>query len=364
MTDGKGLIIGQGNQSFADTSIFQQVPAPQGSGQHAFEVSTDTARIAIRGLSAETFIDPDLGVIPPPASLPAGVAGAAVLSLGVHGISFSQDGVRGDSTRGVGVFGTTEHGPAAVKGVSTFDIGVIGIQGAGVDPRPIGVFGVAGTSDLTPGVFGRSNGDAGVSGESVIGVGVLGTTEQGTAAVFGNSDLARGVLGRSNTLAGVTGESETGPGVHGISTSGAAGIFDGNVIVNGSLVVTGNKSAAVKSPDGSFRRLYAMESPESWFEDFGTTQLEDGHARVRLDATYATLIHSDDYRVFLTPLGDCNGLYVDARTPQGFDVHELRGGTSDVRFDYRVVAKRADVMALRLERMMPPLMSVAGGGCG
>ena len=170
------------------------------------------------------------------------------------------------------------------------------------------------------------------------------------AGVVGSSPDTPGVLGRSGSDAGVRGESDSGAAIHGISTSssGVAGQFDGNVVVNGDLNVTGAKSAVVQSRDGSFRRLYAVESPESWFEDFGTAQLEDGHVRVRLETSYAALIHGDDYRVFLTPLGDCKGLYADARGLQGFDVHELQGGTSSIQFDYRVVAKRADITAPRL----------------
>jgi len=34
-------------------------------------------------------------------------------------------------------------------------------------------------------------------------------------------------------------------------------------------VIGGPKSAAVPHPDGTLRRLYCVESPESWFEDFG-----------------------------------------------------------------------------------------------
>jgi hypothetical protein len=197
-----------------------------------------------------------------------------------------------------------------------------------------------------------------VVGGSASNIGVLGVhgTIHGLspfslAGVAGDSADTPGVAGRSDTDAGVRGESRSGAAIHGISTSpsGVAGQFDGNVIVNGDLNVTGAKSAVVQSRDGSLRRLYAVESPESWFEDFGTGQLKDGHAQVRLDTSYAELIRGDDYRVFLTPLGDCKGLYADARSAQGFDVRELQGGTSCIKFDYRVVAKRADIAAPRLE---------------
>ena len=40
-----------------------------------------------------------------------------------------------------------------------------------------------------------------------------------------------------------------------------------------------------------------------------------------------------EYHVFLTPNGDCKGLYIAAKTPTSFEVRELGGGTSSVRFD-------------------------------
>jgi hypothetical protein len=72
-----------------------------------------------------------------------------------------------------------------------------------------------------------------------------------------------------------------------------------------------------------------MESPEHWFEDFGTAKLKGGRAR--------------DYRVFLTPEGDCRGLYVHRKTAVSFEVRELMGGESAVAFSYRVVGRRRDI---------------------
>ena len=278
-----------------------------------------------------------------------GVAGTSDVATGVLGHSKTAAGVTGESVHAIGVTGTTENGFAGILGTSAGSFGVVGVHGAGRDLDPSNPAGVVGSSDDTPGVHGVS-----ARGIGVFGVHGTGTdlTPLSLAGVVGTSQDTPGVLGRSGTDAGVRGESGSGAAIHGISasSSGVAGQFDGNVVVNGDLNVTGAKSAIVQSGDGSFRRLYAVESPESWFEDFGTGQLTDGHAQVRLDTSYAELIRGDDYRVFLTPLGDCKGLYADARSAQGFDVHELQGGTSCIKFDYRVVAKRADIKAPRLER--------------
>ena len=63
-------------------------------------------------------------------------------------------------------------------------------------------------------------------------------------------------------------------------------------------VVGGAKSAAVPHPDGTHRRLYCVESPESWFEDFGKGQLDCGEADVAIDPTFAAVVDLDDYHVF------------------------------------------------------------------
>jgi hypothetical protein len=91
-----------------------------------------------------------------------------------------------------------------------------------------------------------------------------------------------------------------------------------------------------------------MESPESWFEDFGEARLKHGKVDVRLERGFASLVKTKDYHVFLTPYGDCKGMFVLKRDATGFRVCEQQGGTSNIRFAYRVVAKRKDVVAKRL----------------
>ena len=77
-------------------------------------------------------------------------------------------------------------------------------------------------------------------------------------------------------------------------------------------------------PDGSLRRLYSIESPESWFEDFGAQKLVKGRAEVRVDPKFAAVVRGD-YHIFLTPYGDSNGLYVARRSRQGLLGPRARG---------------------------------------
>jgi hypothetical protein len=68
-----------------------------------------------------------------------------------------------------------------------------------------------------------------------------------------------------------------------------------------------------------------------------------GRAVVRLDADFAKVIKRGDYRVFVTPEGDCRGLYIHNRSAASFEVRELAGGTSNVAFSYRIVGRRKDI---------------------
>jgi len=80
--------------------------------------------------------------------------------------------------------------------------------------------------------------------------------------------------------------------------------------------------------------MSAIESPENWFEDFGSAQLINGVAVVRLDPDFIQTVNTEkDYRVFPVPIGDCKGLYVTNKAANSFEVHELGGGTSNIGFD-------------------------------
>jgi hypothetical protein len=113
----------------------------------------------------------------------------------------------------------------------------------------------------------------------------------------------------------------------------------------------GTSSAVIETSDNVPRRLYVMESPEVWLEDFGFGKLEQGKATVNIEALFLSTINTTDvpYHVFVTPLGDCNGLYVTNKTATSFEVHELGGGMADVEFEYRVIAKRLGWEDARME---------------
>jgi hypothetical protein len=124
-------------------------------------------------------------------------------------------------------------------------------------------------------------------------------------------------------------------------------------LVEGRLDVTGIKSAIVPHADGWHRRLFCMEAPEPRFEDFGEDRFANGRGYVRLDPEFRAVVHAEGYDVYLTEYDDSHGLYVTNRTPAGFEVRTKEGRASGT-FAYRVVAKRRDVVATRLEKVRLP----------
>jgi len=63
---------------------------------------------------------------------------------------------------------------------------------------------------------------------------------------------------------------------------------------------------------------------------------------VKLDADFAKVIKRGDYKVFLTPEGDCRGLYMRRKSTASFEVRELMGGKSAIAFSCRIVGRRKE----------------------
>jgi hypothetical protein len=291
-----------------------------------------------------------------------GVAGGGT-STGVFGVTSNGTGtgVFGSSTSGAGIYGGSSTGNAVYGTNSTPATGqpaILGVNSGG-GPSVMGSstgsgIGVSGSTNSSTG---GSPAVQGVNGGS--GPGVVGFSSTGTG-VGGGTGSGIGFGGVADTGNGVQGQSTSGIAVEGVAigATGFSGYFTGGqgMAVNGNFTAMGgHKSAAVRGKDGTLVRLYCVESPESWFEDFGGAQLSNGAATVQLEPGFAAVVKTDAYHVFLTPQGESKGwLYVSSKTPNGFAVHEAGGGTSNVAFDYRVVARRKDVTGARLEHVDEP----------
>jgi hypothetical protein len=277
---------------------------------------------------------------------------------GVFGEEFSS------SAGAVGVEGEAHASSGQTSGVQGYNFGS-GNYSAGVSA-------VSGPgSGMTFGVIGVSNSPNGTGtlalgeGQSGTGLGLIGccpvglwgdtsSSAGGAAGLVGTADDARAIFLQNNSPSGVptlfafNASSGTLP----VFAAGGSGGFC-NIDTTGHLACA--NALSVLAPVDSGQRqvaLYAVESPQNWFEDFGSGQLANGTVRINLDRTFAEAVNTGvQYHVFLTPRDECEGLFVSHATANGFEVHELHHGSSNVAFDYRIVALRRGLETVRLEDM-------------
>ena len=236
--------------------------------------------------------------------------------VGVEGYAF------GSSNNTVGVFGGT---------ASAFGVGVYGQL---VGPS------ATGTDFFSSGVWG----DAGTATDGYGDIGVLGTADNNYAMVAASNSSSQ-----YPTLVAHQ---------HNIDSYSFQAYGDGgycHIDASGNLGCTGVVAGVVPVDAGARKvQVYAVEAPQHWFEDAGSGQLSEGKATVTLEPIFGQTVNTGiEYHVFLTPEGDCEGLYVSDKTPQGFEVHELRGGHSSVAFDYRIMATRKGYENVRLAEERP-----------
>lgn len=181
------------------------------------------------------------------------------------------------------------------------------------------------------------------------------TGQNGNLAIVGTADDGFSLAGINNSPSGTPGmivEAFDSTNSTGLLADIYSAGFGGEcmVDVNGNLTCTGTITPAV-AVDGGARKvaLSSIGAAEDWFEDAGSGKLSNGAAVVRLESTFAQTVNSNvEYHVFLTPKGECEGLYISNETSRGFEVHELHHGNSSVGFDYRIMAKRVGHESIRL----------------
>jgi hypothetical protein len=206
-----------------------------------------------------------------------------------------------------------------------------------------GVYGEA-RSLNAPGVWGFSN--------------IAGSTAAGGTGVLGSTNALV-----SNVLVAGSGGAFTGNTTGIYALANAAGFVStqaiytnnfGNIVrvgyyngggtfykINGA----GSVATVVKDVNNNNVNLHAPETPEYYFEDYGEGKLLNGRVHITLDPTLiknVTINEKHPLRVFIQLEGDCNGVYITNKTSSGFDVVELKGGTSATSFQWNIVCNVAD----------------------
>jgi hypothetical protein len=389
-TTGTGVFGFASSTSGANFGVFASSPSSSGTG--VFGKATSTTGLVF-GVTGTTPSSTGVGVNGQATGTSGnayGVQGVTSSSSGVGVIGFANSttgassGVAGNnaSSSGYGVLGKETSATGTVFGVkgsslSPTGFGVaaintavtglaVGMQGQTSSNAGSGVVGLAtSTTGSTVGVEGTADSLTGVGvygvgvapsveGTTIRPIGVWGDTDQSGAGVVGTADNAVAVAGANNATNASTAlfrNAET-TRIDASVVVARGAHFNGLCLmdVSGNLICNGSKSAVVPV-DGGARQvaLYAVEAPENWFEDAGSGRLINGSAVVHLESTFAQTVNGGmEYHVFLTPEGDCKGLYVTNKTPGSFEVHELGGGASSITFDYRVMARRKGYEQIRL----------------
>ena len=349
-------------------------------GQGFFANSTGAAPVEAIENDTTRLDNAIAGIVYSPQNGSAGVVGTALattgqvfgvegtaqatFAVGVYGVDGAQSAVGAQSV-GSGVWGdagnlgqqgvlaTADNTFAAVAANNSAGFPAVlaendnttalalGLEGYTSSPTGIGIYGdglVESSTFATHAGF-QPIGTVGDAGDNSDGggppVGIWGAADSGFAIVGESSGGNPTEYLYNSTILGTVFQAGGGFGSCTIDTTGT-------------FVCHGLLASSVPRSDQRWSQLYAVQSPENWFEDFGSGELAGGTATIALDPDFLETVNASDYHVFLTANGDCKGLYVASKSPNGFVVRELGGGRSGIAFDYRIVAKRKGYENVRM----------------
>ena len=94
---------------------------------------------------------------------------------------------------------------------------------------------------------------------------------------------------------------------------------------------------------------FTVTSTESIVYKKGKTTLTNGTVRVDFDKNYLALLGEIPV-VTITPMGQCNGLFIESIDQNGFTIKELNNGTSNVAISWIAVGDRIDAKQNKLPK--------------
>ncbi|MFN8398118.1 MAG: hypothetical protein U0176_26115 [Bacteroidia bacterium] len=268
-------------------------------------------------------------------------AGATGATYGVYGQSASPNGFGMDAVN-INAAGTGQ----LVIGNNVAGTFLTGGSGTAVNGATIGEFAIAKTAGTGIGVVAIGNNLTGSILTPASGCGVAGTGAQ--FGVMGFATTLVNTNGNNNSTFNAANASAGGyfevQNVGVAQTWAYVGVRDNGAVLR-KIIGPGTVNTIVEDMSGNRVALSCPEAPENLFQDYGQGQLVNGHAHIDLDPIFAKNIvvnSQHPLRVFVQLEGNCQGVFVENKTRNSFDVTELNGGSSNVSFSYTVVANRAD----------------------
>jgi len=298
------------------------------SGQQIINTETSGVQVttqqtnAIYGELDGTGFETGLAIQGVGSNVEAGVYGS--------GDQYSFAGVMGDGN--IGVYGHTSTDGIDADGTPLWYTAGVWAQATTLSATGSGL-----ADELGAGLFADGGVDQSSFDKSSFPA-IIAATDTNSAGIFWNAASSSPTLFLSNSASG-------GAVLQASGSSGDCGI-DGS----GNLACSGTLGGSNVTANARVLETYGVQAAENWYEDYGSGQLSGGAAHIDLDPDFGETVNTGvAYHVFLTPNGDCKGLYVANKTATGFEVRELGGGTASVAFDYKIVAKRKGYEQARLE---------------
>lgn len=267
------------------------------------------------------------------------------ISLGAFGttpgaVVFSEEGVATDNPSLVAVTRTPAIYAANIGYSNVWTAGYFGTDNATDIYNPTALYGQLNVTNSNLGGIQRA---------------VFGSMNRGSLA--GNPGYSIGVLGIANSQYqdsyGLMGQTFC----NNATNYNAGGYFASNnysgtnftyayvaTAGNRKIIGAGTVSEIIPTENHGRITLTCPESPEYWYQDYGTVELVNGQAHIDLDPILADIIFvNNEYpiRAFFTPVDmlNFNGVTMINRTAEGFDIVELNGGTNSGTLEYNLVVK-------------------------
>ncbi len=273
-------------------------------------------------------------------------AGIGVIGLGSNGINFAQPPANGCGGAFTGYYGAYGVGANIAAG-----IGVIGLGNNIATPN---LYATGAGGSFT----GLNAGAVGYGTDATNGVGVIGAGNNVATTIPASGGCGGAFTGYTCGVYGYATNSTNNTIRYGgyfaaagntsnvgYAYVGGRAVADNGTTYQSKIVGRGSVQTIVKNREGKLIALTCPEAPEMVFQDFGTGKLVDGKAYITIDPNLALNINVSEahpLKVYITPEGDCNGVYVTNKSAQGFEVIELQGGKSNIDFSWQIVATRAN----------------------
>lgn len=259
---------------------------------------------------------------------------------------------------GSGYFLNVAPGAGTGYGSANMGYGILG-QTTGTGLYKAGVMGSSLNGRRNAGVFGSITNDV----STVFHWGALGYRQNAGTTYYGgyfNATSTNGTTGKTT----LNHEKEQNIGIgsyggymggwikgenYGLTASGNTfGLFvDGKTYQNDTAV------QLTTTQDGKTIASYAQTSTTIDITSKGKAAISNGTTKVIFNNDFQSLSKkADEVIITITPLGECNGLFVASQDQKGFVVKELQSGRSNVNFYWNAIASTTNKNPEEIEEVI------------